>query len=79
MTQARPQTQADEWSQGWTLVLASAVGFSFFSVLLSAVGLFMEPLNKEFGWDKSLLSAGPAIATGVTALLSPFYDCNRRQ
>lgn len=73
MTQGRPQTQAQEWSQGWTLVLASAVGFSFFSVLLSAVGLFMEPLNEEFGWDKSLLSAGPAIATGVTALLSPFY------
>ncbi len=68
---ARPHSQ--EWQSGWTLVLASAVGFSFFSVLLSAVGLFMEPLKQEFGWDKSLLSAGPAIATGVTALLSPFY------
>lgn len=67
------RTQADEWRSGWSLVLASAVGFSFFSVLLSAVGLFMEPLKQEFGWDKSLLSAGPAIATGVTALLSPFY------
>ncbi|MCJ2178809.1 MFS transporter [Novosphingobium album (ex Hu et al. 2023)] len=67
------RTQAQEWSSGWTLVLASAIGFSFFSVLLSAVGLFMEPLNREFGWDKSVLSAGPAIATGVTALLSPFY------
>lgn len=67
------QTQAQEWRSAWTLVLASAVGFSFFSVLLAAVGLFMEPLHREFGWDKSLLSAGPAIATGVTALLSPFY------
>ena len=67
------QTQAQEWRSGWTLVMASAVGFSFFSVLLAAVGLFMEPLQREFGWDKSLLSAGPAIATGVTALLSPFY------
>lgn len=73
MTQATTTTQAREWRSGWTLVLASAVGFSFFSVLLSAVGLFMGPLKQEFGWDKSLLSAGPAIATGVTALLSPFY------
>ena len=67
------RTQAQEWRSGWTLVLASAIGFSFFSVLLSAVGLFMGPLNREFGWDKSVLSAGPAIATFVTALLSPFY------
>ncbi|MCJ2187846.1 MFS transporter [Novosphingobium beihaiensis] len=67
------RTQAQEWSSGWSLVLASAIGFSFFSVLLSAIGLFMEPLHREFGWDKSVLSAGPAIATGVTALLSPFY------
>ena len=73
MKDALVRTQAQEWERGWTLVLASAVGFSFFSVLLSAVGLFMEPLKQEFGWDKSLLSAGPAIATGVTALLSPFY------
>ncbi len=57
----------------WKLVLASAVGFSFFSVLLAGTGLFFEPLRKEFGWNRSLLSAGPAIATLVTALLSPFY------
>lgn len=62
-----------EWRRGWKLVLASAVGFSFFSVLLAGTGLFFEPLRKEFGWNRSLLSAGPAIATLVTALLSPFY------
>ena len=67
------QSQQAEWKTGWTLVLASAIGFSFFSVLLAATGLFIGPLSKEFGWSRSLLAAGPSIATGVTALLSPFY------
>ncbi|HEX7752444.1 MAG TPA: MFS transporter [Novosphingobium sp.] len=61
-----------EWSVGWTLVLAAALGFSFFSVLIAAVGLFMEPLGKEFGWSRTLLSAGPSIATSTTAILGPF-------
>lgn len=65
--------QRAEWRRGWKLVLASAVGFSFFSVLLAGTGLFFGPLGKEFGWSRSLLSAGPGIATLVTALLSPFY------
>lgn len=72
MTNATP-TAAQEWKSGWTLVLASAVGFSFFSVLLAGTGLFMEPLARDFGWSRTLLSAGPSIATAVTAVLSPFY------
>lgn len=73
MTYEQPRTQAQEWRSGWTLVIATSVGFSFFSVLLAATGLFIGPLSKEFGWSRSLLSAGPGIATTVTALLSPFY------
>jgi len=66
-------TAGAEWRSGWSIVLAAMVGFSFFSVMLSATGLFMAPLEQAFGWDRATLSAGPAIATGVTALLSPFY------
>ncbi|WP_313435824.1 MFS transporter [Novosphingobium sp.] len=73
MDKAIGSGQAEEWKSGWTLVLAASVGFSFFSVLLAATGLFMEPLSREFGWNRSLLSAGPAIATLITAVLSPFY------
>lgn len=63
----------EEWRRGWPIVVAAMAGFSFFSVLLSATGLFIEPLEREFGWDRATLSMGPAIATAVTALLSPFY------
>jgi predicted MFS family arabinose efflux permease len=64
---------AQEWRSGWTLVLAASMGFSFFSILLAASGLFMEPLSREFGWSRTLLSSGPSIATTVTAILSPFF------
>lgn len=68
-----PMTAADEWRQGWSLALACLTGFGFFSVLLATTGVFIQPLTDEFGWSRSLLSSGPAIATGVTALLGPFY------
>ena len=64
---------AQEWRSGWTLVLAASMGFSFFSILLAASGLFMEPLTKEFGWSRTLLSSGPSIAVTITAILSPFF------
>jgi predicted MFS family arabinose efflux permease len=66
-------SSAQEWRSGWTLVLAASMGFSFFSILLAASGLFMEPLTKEFGWSRTLLSSGPSIAVTVTAILSPFF------
>lgn len=62
----------EEWKSGWTLVLASSMGFSFFSIMLAGTGLFMEPLGREFGWSRTLLSSGPSIATITTAILSPF-------
>lgn len=60
-----------EWRTGWTLVLAASVGFSFFSVMMGAIGLFIEPLSKAFGWSRTLVSAGPSIATATTAILAP--------
>lgn len=67
------RTARDEWSQGWGVVFAASIGFSLFSVMLSAAGIFMQPLGEEFGWNRATLSSGPAIATTVTALLSPFF------
>ena len=62
-----------EWKSNWTLVLASSVGFSFFSILLAASGVFMAPLEHDFGWKRDLLGAGPSVATFITAVLSPFF------
>ena len=64
---------AGEWRAGWTLVLACFVGFSFFSIMTHSLGVFMEPLSREFGWSRTLISSGVTIASVTTALLSPFF------
>ncbi len=61
----------EEWRAGWKLVLAAAIGFSFFSVMTSVTGLFMAPLGKEFGWSRAMQSSGLSIAVLPTLLLSP--------
>ena len=66
-------TPAQEWRRGWTIVLAACVGFSFFSTMASAAGVFMEPLAKEFGWNRTQTSSGMSIAGIMAAALSPFF------
>lgn len=65
-------TAAQEWKQNWPLVIASSMGFCFFSIMLSTTGLFMKPVSSEFGWGRTLFSSGVSIATFATALASPF-------
>lgn len=62
-----------EWRNGWTIVIASMVGFSFFSVMTPAVGLFIQPLSTEFGWTRTQASMGVSISGAVVALLSPLF------
>ena len=62
-----------EWAAHWPLVLAASTGFSFFSIMLGATGIFFEPLGREFGWSRTLLSTGASIATVMTAVLSPVF------
>ena len=52
-------------------MLTTAVGFSFHSIATYASGLFIEPLQAEFGWSRSQISAGIAIAAIATVPLSP--------
>ena len=62
-----------EWRQYWPLVIASSLAFSFTSVMTAAAGLFMEPLGKEFGWSRTLLSSSLSISAVTTFFLSPFF------
>lgn len=62
-----------EWRLHWTLVLAAGIGFSFQSFMSPATGLFMGPLQSEFGWSRTLLSSGSAIGALISLLLSPFF------
>lgn len=66
-------SQAAEWRKYGTLVLAAGIGFSFQSFMSPATGLFMAPLQDEFGWSRTLLSSGSAIGAAISLLLSPFF------
>jgi MFS family permease len=68
-----PRTAGQEWRYGWRTVFAGFVGFLSFSVMISAMSAFMGPLAEEFGWSRTLLSAGTAMSSIVTALLAPFF------
>jgi predicted MFS family arabinose efflux permease len=64
---------AQEWRRGWTVVMAAFVGFSFFSVMAAATGVFMEPIAQEFGWSRAQASSGNSIAGIIGVSLSPFF------
>jgi predicted MFS family arabinose efflux permease len=70
---ATAPSAADEWKSGWTLVLACFVGFSFFSVPTASMGVFIEPISREFGWGRTLVAASTTMSAVVTALLSPVF------
>ena len=72
-TLAAPPTRAAEWRAHWPLVLAAFVGISLPIVPYNALGLFIEPLSKEFGWSRTLIAAGGSMAAAVTIPLAPFF------
>jgi MFS family permease len=61
-----------EWSRGWRPLVGGfagmAVGWNATSVML---GLFIKPMQAEFGWSRTELSAGPMAALIVAGIL-PF-------
>jgi predicted MFS family arabinose efflux permease len=69
--QPEARTAREEWGAHWPLVLATTAGFSLHPVATYATGLFIEPLNREFGWGRAQISVGLTIAAVVMVFLSP--------
>ncbi|MGE3691751.1 MAG: MFS transporter [Novosphingobium sp.] len=63
--------ERSELRQNWILIVACMVGFGFGTVSAASAGLFMEPLEKEFGWSRTLLSSGLSISALVGVFVSP--------
>ena len=61
-----------EWKANWTLVLAAAVGFAFYSIPINAIGLFLTPLSEEFGWSRTEIMFGVSLLAVAGIVLSPF-------
>lgn len=61
-----------EWKAHWTIVLAAFIGFALPSVTVHATGIFIQPLQDEFGWTRAQITAGLTLAGVLTVPLSPF-------
>lgn len=70
---AEAKTAAQEWRDGWTLVLATFVGFSMLSVMSSSLSMFIEPISREFGWKRAFVPIGFTVTAVITAVLSPAF------
>ncbi|MBK9168201.1 MAG: MFS transporter [Bryobacterales bacterium] len=57
----------------WTILLAAFVGVfaSFASVFIFTYSIFLKPLSAEFGWSRTAMSGGFAIAALTVAFASP--------
>lgn len=64
-------TAGEEWGAHWPKVLAGMAGMAFYAMLTYHFGLFIQPLQAEFGWDRANISLGLTIYTGTAFLLGP--------
>lgn len=70
--QSHPLTAGQEWRSYWPTVVAGTAGMSFFAMVTYQFGLFIGPLEREFGWDRASISFGMTIFTLGSMLLGPF-------
>ena len=61
-----------EWRQHWPVVLAACAGVAVSTINTYSLGVFMQPLEQEFGWTRAEISTGHAIAAIATIILAPF-------
>jgi predicted MFS family arabinose efflux permease len=64
-------TGADEWRSGWTLVFSSAIAMVLAAVPTTSLGVFIAPLQAEFGWSRAMISSAILTHALCVLLLSP--------
>lgn len=61
-----------EWRDGWPLPLASGVGLAVSVAHIYTAGLFIVPLEREFGWSRTAITSGLSIVSVFSVCLAPF-------
>ncbi len=61
-----------EWRRHWTVVLVALLGMALATVHIYSTGVFLAPLEAEFGWNRSRIMFGFTLLTLVGATLAPF-------
>lgn len=65
--------RAGEWSRNWPVLVASAGGVALSTTHIYSLGVFMVPLEAEFGWSRAQISSGLTIGSIVALFCSPFF------
>lgn len=66
-----PKTASQEWRAYGLMVLSAMIGVSMGTVPTATLGLFMDPLQNEFGWSRTQISAGLSVFAIVGLPLAP--------
>ncbi|WP_162527110.1 MFS transporter [Sphingomonas solaris] len=66
------ETAVAEWRSNWTTVLVASLGISLSTAHLYSQGLFFAPLEREFGWSRTVITTGPFILS-VAAAIGIFF------
>lgn len=60
-----------EWRGGWPLSLAAMLGIYAAVLYVYTTGLFIAPLQQEFGWDRTRVTGGMLLVGIVAAIGNP--------
>lgn len=71
MADGSGKTIAQEWRQGWMVVLASVAGGSLSTLHMYSTGVLITPIEQEFGWSRAQISSGLTITAMAAVVLSP--------
>lgn len=64
----KPKTAAEEWRRYWWLPFIAAAGYTTSAMHSYGIGVFIAPLQAEFGWSRAFISGGLTIA-GIGGVL----------
>lgn len=61
-----------EWRRHWPVVLVGVLGMALSTVHIYSAGLFIGPLEAEFGWSRAEITFGFTLLTLIGASVAPF-------
>lgn len=69
---AMDEQARQEWRNGWPLVAASMVAYAVSTTHVYTMGVFIGPIEAEYGWSRGQISSGLLVNSILTVVLSPF-------
>ena len=61
-----------EWRQNWKIVVAAAAGVALSTMMSYSGGVFLQPIQDEFGWSRGQIMTGSGVAAITGVLCAPF-------